>query len=247
MTFKNIIDRRRVLLGLAAASTAAAAPAGAESKLAETPDLVNLGDALPDVTARFIDARDKRAANETVAAKVWPRAPEEILLCAQGSLPERDIAGRGLPRPWGKRGIERVRDYVPPSVILTMIEGHKAKISHILGTKSNRGLKGEQMWLGRMEAALPLSEQYCAQIERIRSASGYSAAYVAETRARETLKTHVNSIMNFEPRTMEGVVIQAQAVMAWQSVDAFLRHMDVDAWDWPAKMAASVLAQGGSA
>ncbi|MEX0282117.1 MAG: hypothetical protein AB3N13_13120 [Arenibacterium sp.] len=246
MTLKTIFDRRRVLLGLAAASTAAAAPKTADA-VSEKPELIRLADALPALVDSYTAQRDAVAQIVQDAAKVWPQAPREIVYFFEGSKPETDVRGAGISRVvFGRGNFSQVWNYGTPDAFRQQIAQHKAKIARIMKTKSKRGLRSEKMWLARMEVALPLSEKYCSEIETIRTASGYKPARENLTVAQEALKEHIAAIMEHQPRTMEGVVIQAQAIQAWQQVAPIQRHLDLDAMKWPARMAASVLAQGGA-
>ncbi|MBB6410828.1 hypothetical protein [Mesorhizobium sangaii] len=76
------INRRRLLLGLAAASTAAAitvAPDAHSAPLAENPTLVQLGNALPDVEARYVATRDTVTAIIKEWSARWPAAPKVLI------------------------------------------------------------------------------------------------------------------------------------------------------------------------
>ena len=242
MTLKAIIGRR-LLLGLAAASTAAAAPVPAAQTPAESREQGKLGATLPSILDRFSAQKAvvDRIVRET--KKIWPVMPEEIAYFMSGSKPEQDITGAGISRPLPTRGrLAQVWSYGTPETFRGAIKHHKARIDHIMTTKSKRALKSEKIWLARMEKALPLSETYCAKVERVTAASGYEPAHSKLITARDALKAHVAAIMDNTPRKMEGVVIQAQAIQAWQAVDPFVRSLDLDAVHWPARMAESVLA-----
>lgn len=241
-------NRRRVLLGLAAASTAAAAPASAAGAAKESPELIALGDGLGTVLERYKAASAHRRDIVRAANGVWPRAPEEITCYSQGSKMEASITGAGISRKWSEYSdIKRVRNYGTPSCFAQKIKSTEKEIARIKGTKSKRGLRFQIRALEDYQKALPLSEAYCAEIDRVTRESGYEAADRAMVEARDALKAHVGAIVNSNAQTMEGVVIQAQALQAWQAVDGFTRTMDLDAMQWPAKMAASVLRLGGSA
>lgn len=113
-------------------------------------------------------------------------------------------------------------------------------------TKSKRGLKSEKIRLERMEKGLPLSRAYVAEIKRIRKTSGYEEASQAQSDAREDLKAHVEAIMTANPTGMEGVVIQAQALAAWQAIGLF-EGMDPKAMKWPTRLAETILEQSAKA
>lgn len=104
------INRRRLLLGLAAASTTAAAITMAPSAHSATPDenpeLVRLGNAFAAIADEYRTASDARNAIIDKWSKVWPLAPDEIILDRQydaHNAIERDITGSGLYRKVGSR------------------------------------------------------------------------------------------------------------------------------------------------
>ena len=238
--------RRQILVGIAAASTAAAT-GGATAAPSECAELIRLGDALPGVLDRYTKAKKKCAAIGREWAPKWPLAPEPILTFGLGSHPERNLTERGIARVVPERGaLKRVWNYGSPEYFEAEIENHKQCIAHILKTKSRRGLKGEQNWIARCEDALSLSRTYCAEIERIREASGYPAAGAEEAAARDALKDHVSEVMEMQPRTMEGVVIQAQALAAWGQVDRFYQTFNTEGPDWALCIARSIMARNVS-
>ena len=239
--------RRRVLLGIAAASAAAAGTAAKASQSPqELPKLIAMGDALPEIEAIYWRARERTRLVLTAVAPVWPEAPEEIRMWSGDSKPETDISGAGIERPWSKDGkVRRVMHYGTPEAIQDGIKQERARIAHIMKTKSKRGLKYHRTQMERYEKALPLSCWYVAEIERIRATSGYSEAKTAETAAKEALKEHVGEIMSTEPRGMEGVVVQAQALAAWQAIGS-VAAMDFETVEWSGKLAEAILQKATS-
>ena len=116
-----------------------------------------------------------------------------------------------------------------------------------MGTKSKRGLKGAKAVLAGAEKALPLSREYCAEIKRIREASGYVPAKKREDDCREALRERVDEIMTENATTMEGVVIKAQALATWgridRTIDAHSETPGFAAVAWAEELAASILKQ----
>lgn len=71
------LNRRRVLIGLAAASGAAAcASVGEAARAQETSELIELGNALPEVEALYWTARKRVDAIVQDVSPIWPKAPE---------------------------------------------------------------------------------------------------------------------------------------------------------------------------
>lgn len=239
--------RRRLLMGLAAATTAAVsgAPAAGATRPAETPELVALGDALPPLLDAFTSARAEAERIAAEVAEVWPLAPVEILYFIEGSVMEADVTGTGISRTVeGRRaalGAPEVWRYAPPEALEAMIARERRKIAHVMTTKSKRGLKFHQGCLTQYEAALPVARAYCAEIERLTRESGYPAAAARRTAARGALKAHISAIMRQPAKTMEGVLIQAQALEAWGSVETIFQQVNAEAQIWASAMAGGIM------
>lgn len=238
-------NRRQMLIGLAAASTAAASTV--EAQIAENPDLMRLGDELPSIEAAYVSARDEKWSIYQKAMAEWPLAPKEVIRStySRASLSgeiERDVAGGGF-----------CREGEADCFGLYTVEGLQSKIAwrerdlaRILKTKRQKHLGFHAAELTEAKAALPKTKAYWAKCERIRKSCGYEAATEAEGAARNILKHHVDAIMAFEPLTMEGVVIQCQALIAWGNVDKFFRSLTLEAVNWPQKLAVSIIEQSST-
>lgn len=238
-------NRRSVLFGLAAASTAAATGASATATaVRENSELVSLGNATQALQEQYVAARAEAKSIADKFAPIWPLAPEPILSFGSGCLEERDLTGAGIERiAEGRSRVVQVWRYGPPEYFEGQIRDHKARIAHIMTTKSKRGLKYERHWLARFEEALPLSRAYVEEIERIREQSGYEPSRQRKETAFEALRDHVNRIMAIDAVTMEGVVIKAQALGAWAKVDKFHKHLNLDGPKWAEELAAAILSQ----
>lgn len=244
MIGKNSISRRKLLAGLAAASSAAAAPSKATAQ--ECPEFIALGDALPELLNHYQAARLEVDSIVSAVMPTWPEAPKEIRGWYEKSKREVDIRGAGIQRPYGSEPCDRaVYHFGTPHSFEMRIKQTKACIAHIMTTKSKRGLKREQDNLTRYERALPLSQAYVAEINRITERSGYQAAEEREAQSKAAIKAHVGRIMDMTPLTMEGVVIQAQALSAWRSVRYGELEVDVLTVTWPGRLASAILAQSG--
>ncbi|RDJ20113.1 hypothetical protein DWE98_26115 [Bosea caraganae] len=85
-----------------------------------------------------------------------------------------------------------------------------------------------------------------AERSRIREVSGIRPAQRKEIEAREALISHVASIMEMEPVTMAGAIVQAEALEALSAVPAFERGtVSVEFIQtlpaWGERLAASIL------
>lgn len=243
------VDRRRLLLGLAAASTAAAAVTAGTAKASEseTPELLSLADALPHFEAEYQNARAEVRRIVRRFQPTWPRAPEEIHTHGWKATEERALAGWAYQYKEGQRGYyanwERPISIGTVETFESEIDTHRRRIAHIMTTKSKRGLKSEQLWLARAETALPLARSYWAKVERIRTASGYDTAVQCEHDALAALKAHVDKIMVAPEHTMQGVVIKAQALAAWGRIERHCRVLNIEGVEWPTQMAEAIMRQ----
>ena len=233
----SLVDRRRLLLGLASASALAAAPASASAIAApaENPELVRLGNELPEVSRRFLDAKEAERAACREAAKVWPEPPPEIV----GNGPElaRNIRGAAILQH--------------DATIRIGTPGFFAERAAWAKGRLDRGLKTDRATMQRIfdqaRRAEPLAAAYFAECEAIRQNLNYPALNARLDEARAALKSIVGCIMVEPDESMTGVMIKAEALAAWGAVDPFLRTFNVEGVDWAQKLAASILSHAGKA
>lgn len=244
---KTEIGRRNLLLGLAAGATAAAAMKGskAEAQTREDPELLALADALPSLEADYLNALATRQDIIDRFAPTWPRAPQQIYRYGDNCTEERGVDGLAFAHPeGGKSGLPGALISVgKPEHFEADIRYNKERIAHIMKTKSKRGLKFHETWVARSEDALPLAKAYWADLAKAKSASGIEDADGELAVAREALHAHVDQIMRFREKTMQGLVIKAQAMTAWGKVEPFQRAFNIQANDWADAMAATVMRQ----
>ena len=240
-------NRRRILFGLAAAATTAATGAteGSASAPAECPELIALADALPGLHAEFVTAKAEFSRIVAEAKAIWPLAPDEIIWFLYGSKVETDITGAAITRKARRAPVAQVWRYGTPEMFAADAAKMRECIAHIMTTKSKRGLKQAKSRLAEAERALPLSRAYCAEIERVTEASGYRAAEARKDHAKEALRSHVGKIMEAKPQTMEGVVIQAQALAAWSDADP--APLVFNGTTWGKTLAATIIRHGATA
>ncbi|MBB6465590.1 hypothetical protein HNQ96_001448 [Aminobacter lissarensis] len=244
------INRRRLLIGLAAASTTAATVSIASVATAtpgETPALLELGNALPAVEAEYVDSLAAMNAAIESGQKIWPAAPKELHLPRDNywgtDVIERGITGHGIEhrdqfgdwrsqRIWTDETLQECFD----------------RADKYARSRSERVRNKWTATRDEYAALLPVAKRYEAKCERIRIATGYNAAKTRNNAARAELIDLVGSIMGQPERTMDGIIIKAQALSAWSKVDRTYRALNLNALEWSGQFAASVLkvATGGA-
>lgn len=216
-----IFDRRRMLLGLAAASTAAAAPiALAASAPGESATLLRLGGETAAVAEAYRNAEAARAAIVAEWEPQWPAIPQELQTRNESGEVAYDLEGL-----WPK---EYAR-YKTAAHLRQWAADYRVPRKFRKGT-SARTIADNARWMENLarqaEANANLSEKYCAERVRIREASGIMPARAKERAARTAFIGHVSSIMEIDPITMAGVIVQAEALDAFSTVPALQRSGD---------------------
>lgn len=244
------INRRRMLLGLAAASTAAATVAATvpAAALTENPELVRLGDMLPSVEADYASAIAGYRAVVKEWSPRWPELPEALV--GRGDETARDFTG------WG---IQRVNCYGEMRCVqIATVDSLQGRISWIQGilkskTIDSRKIRGltRPEWEAEMDestALLKVARRYEQKCETVRRASGLAVSREHKNRSFTALADLIGETMGQQPVGMVGVMIQAQALGAWgRHGDAGHQMLTPGAITWGADLAASVLrlAEGG--
>ncbi|AMJ61992.1 hypothetical protein [Bosea sp. PAMC 26642] len=245
------LNRRRMLLGLAAASSAAAAPVSAAvASRGENEALLGLGDALPAVVGEYLEAEACRAAIIDAWGPKWPRAPEGIVYWAgpfSGDC-ERSLTGAGFNyvKPPGGRAGDNFRCIRKASTLRSGAELWSKTLRRYRSPKS-RAYAQER--LDEYAIPLALAEPYEAECERIRDLSGFPHADARLNAARDALLDQIALIMGEEPITMAGIFVQAEALKAAAHLEmlsqAARQHMD--GMNWGQILAASLLRIAGAA
>jgi hypothetical protein len=239
------LNRRRLLIGLAAASTAAAVPAAAIATAptlpAENPELIRLGDMIATVAAEFHAA----AQNEESVFAEWnhrlPRAPHELRQSDGGTDDvERDLSGLGISEngqlvyvigsDWfihRRKGCEKALRSKRPR--------------HPLTAQQTAEIKDDLAQYRQWEAT---SLEYEAERQRVFDASGYAAVKAARRAALTKFGELIRAIMAEPAESMTGVIVQAQALEAWGAVpllDQVLATVSDKEGVWATRFAAAVL------
>ncbi len=238
-------NRRRMLLGLATATAAAATGVTASGAPAqqEAPELIALADQLDGTLAAHLAAVAKveRIAKEW--GPQWPVPEEEIRRWTGGSKQYRDILGRGVELPWGNCGITRLTNVGTPECFESDAASHRREYERKMKTKSQRGTKFHKLWMEKDTTAIAPARAFWAEVERINEASGIKAAQAEQTATHDALQSLVSRIVLFEERTVAGLVIKAQAMQAWSNVGNFYRLVNLEATAWADEMAATIVRQ----
>ncbi|RWP56501.1 hypothetical protein [Mesorhizobium sp.] len=230
------INRRRMLLGLAVASTAAATAVTVASAAGcapvENPELIRVGNRLSDASAQYLAALKEI---EWIAAEWkhrWPLAPDEITMPRGYYIDgERDIAGRLLKRP-GEEHVRCIRDVRNLAAIVATDRPLRHNASEAMRARRAH-------WLARAKRELKIGKLYQVQTARLRKTSGMDLAKARAAAAKKSLSDLVTAIMEQPGTTMEGMLIKAQAVTTFNK--AMARKYPLEGELWAAQLAASVL------
>jgi hypothetical protein len=244
------INRRRMLLGLAAASTAAATTAVAASpKASENPELIRLAQELPAVEAHYRAAQDHQTATEAKWLPLWPLAPDDITEPGR-----RDFYHWPFEKGFQGGATRRPGEANPRQLISAFSFRYEA-------SRARRVLKSKKLaagpvdgrtraeWeteLAKADRCHALAAKYEAETKRISEASNYEASWKAHAAAAAALEAHVTLMMDQPDHTMEGLVIKAQALEVWGRVDELYRLTRRGA-DWHGQIAASILRHASTA
>ncbi|MGR9188812.1 hypothetical protein ACU8NE_03900 [Rhizobium leguminosarum] len=239
------MNRRSLLMGLAAASVAAAGPTVASAitpaAVAENEELLRLGNELPAASAAFFAARAKRSAAIAEWSPRWPVAPEALIVRGGGAFTdsERSLTGRGIVRD----GEEWPRKVTTAEGLAWQIDRSKRLLKgKTIDRQKVRGLTRKD-WEQRLDEDLTdhaIAEQYEASCQQIRDASGYQAINAAFIDAAKAVVSIIGAIMAQPERTMAGVVIKAEAVSLTGDPHVFVECF-ADCGKWASELSASVL------
>lgn len=240
------LSRRRVLSGIALSvplaagavvllpsDASATAPSGEQiPPMAEDPELFRLVEEMREVRALYNAAWDARYAAWKEWSPKWPVAPDEI------SGQYGDLGGRFGPYPCyvrRDRALDLGGDYI-------RLEGKDEFISVIQrGTaeesiqKIERGLRYKRTvrsgkfhgtpiaeWeqhLAEARRLAPIINAYHDECDHIREAARYDVHHRDREGHGDKLVEIIVAIMALEPKTMAGVLIQAEAMQALDRTD----------------------------
>lgn len=253
------INRRRMLLGLAAASTLAARGtlSEANSAPAENPKLLELIEQMPAIAAAFHEANDKYHTQYREWDEKTPDAPEELTI--PGAHPH-DVPGQpGEPEMWvlggymWRTGEERFprRIVVKSWDVSWELSGARRLKRQAKKAGNIADFMAVEAEIERLTILLSTARRYEDEFKAVKSQAKawHSEASPVKEARRETLERHIAEIMNEPDLTMEGLVIKAQALAAWGRVGRgwaerlALKHGQ----DWQGQIAGAILRHAGGA
>ncbi len=231
------IDRRRLLVGLAAASTAAAAPAVATAAtLNENSELLRLADVLVEREGKYLAAREAARAIYAEWNPRLPRCPDEISGWGRESV--RDLAGGAV-----RNGEDPLRRQTADD--LEWLSSQERLEKNLRRKKSPKSIAEVKRWHARICHAYKLAKAYEVEHERVVQASGYREAVERKSQALQALGEVVVEIMKQPDGTMSDVMVKAHALAAWGKVDYVgrLRELTIcgDDQHWGSMLAASIM------
>lgn len=235
------VNRRRMLFGLAAASTAAVPVAALAKSASAQVDLDEIEEN-PELVAAW---REHRAAEtEHEAAKdalgwladewkhLWPLAPEDILGCANAHIHnrydekiERDIIGRPMMREKCElthRLSKRFREEGGKTAFfidqpdelserLSQLRQREPKGRTPKALEKNRKWRDET--IADFENRLRLATEYYAETNRIRALAGVDAAKQRIRDAKSRIEAAAAAISKAPSRTLVGLRLKADILL----------------------------------
>ncbi|MEM7470263.1 MAG: hypothetical protein AAF340_02855 [Pseudomonadota bacterium] len=245
---KTILNRRRILAGLAASATAiAASPSGGQTAPKESPELLRMSDALPVKLKAYHDAAERVRAIVREWGPQWPEPHPDIMEASVFGANHRDILGFGISTEKGaslgqEEGIAKI---LSVKECQTRAESHLATATRMSGFKRppTKRIKVHLDWAKRDKARILHARKYWAEIRRIKSASGIERCTHERREAEEALRVAVGEILTFEERSPMGLAIKAQAIIAWGQVRQFSQKLNLEAPEWMAGIAETITRQ----
>ncbi len=222
------VNRRRMLFGLAAASTAAATglATGAVAAPAENPKLIALAKELPAVAAAFHVVNDKYLAEYKAWNAETPWAPDELTELGT-AWPHDGPRQPGDPEMLALGGfLWRVGDDFPRRIVVTSwgVAGQISRARCQKRQAKKAGRLGDYMAaeaeVKRLKELYKTAKSYEADFAEVRALAGawHKTSFPVREARREDLERHVGAIMDEPDHTMEGLFIKAQALVEWNRV-----------------------------
>ncbi|MGA0617421.1 hypothetical protein [Paracoccus sp. KR1-242] len=204
----------------------------AEAQTQENPELLVLGEKLPEIEQAYQEARAAWFEAWEFWSPQWPLAPEQCCNkwggLGYGRELERDLVGCGLIRdgeaaPWSiKTAAEMEEDIDRARALLAKDDKRKRSLG-----KGFRRYRYQE--IATAELGLALLPGYLAERARIVRESGFAEIHKKRNTTSSDLFALVRRIVTEPSRTMEGVKIKAAACAALSRMhrtDCYLGHMD---------------------
>lgn len=249
-------ERRRLLVGLAAASTAAAgltlsvAPALAVLPEPENPQLLRLGEEFDRLYDEYVALRAHKLAVLREGDRRWPDTPEALFLrdaagayvassaFGPGEM-ERDFAGGARTR----RGESEPRALVARASLRYPVEGAQQALAskHLArrGTLYGRDRASWEAQLQEHKSLLDLSEAYHQECDRLQEELGWTAAWQAASNKKDQLSETVTALMAEKEQTVAGLLVKARTIQKFGRTDyAWYTYRAIQ---WGGELAEAVL------
>lgn len=244
------VNRRSLLLGLAAASAAAAGPIAAEAAATtvENSELIRLADTLPATYDRYVEAWHADAAIRAKWLAVWPLAPDEI----------SEVTVTSAEHPWDVPGekeasfdgwLWRKGERWPRTITMKShwAEAHLRFAKRQLKRKDSHAHRAEVARLKRLHKLCGEYEDECIRVKEA-CHDEYTAGWKAKNAASEAVCQLIGAIMAQPDETMEGLLIKADALNTFASMTERDQKAAIfEPNKWHGQIAASILrhARGG--
>lgn len=255
------LNRRRLLMGLAAASTVAAGVVAIQTQPAhgeafanfanppENPELAALGAMTADLLAELVAAQTAERQAEAVGNGLWPLAPAAIVKGYQDHHAwERKLSGAALYRD----GKDKPLSLLTADEIAHDIDMVSESIRRKRRTDKPIYYRGQTGTIAEWQEYVIDARKRHASAVRYESrkanalkVSGYPAAVERAAEVRERLTVHVDAVMSHPANTMTGVMIKAEALAAFSKLERFWRVTEPRAWGWAGSFAALILQIAG--
>jgi hypothetical protein len=246
------VTRRRLLLGIAAASASAAAltmPNDTHAAaIEENPELVRLGDELPRIAEDYNSARAAKNAALLAWSSRLPRAPDAIT--APGWSWSSDDSERSLD---GTPLVRTGESYARRVWSAAALANEAKRGERVLrGTSFEKNKNGKHRRLTRDEyrqlvdgyyEKYAVARDYEAERDSIKAQSDIDSVQKRLDDAEKAFSEALKAILREPDRTMVGVVIKAQAIATASAAGRFflLSTFDAETGDWGTRLANSVL------
>jgi hypothetical protein len=246
------LTRRTLLAGLAAASAAATLPASAMAAAAlESPALVALADGLAAALEEVKAARADYAQCVRDWSPLWPAVPEAIRLSyTPAHEGDWDFEGFALEQGERRRPVGCLTADGLAKDIATIRKAMNRKRPNTGAAfkvwTSASGLEGHTVngWAvvaDQLSGLKEIAMQFEAEKVRIHAAANFVARRDRRANALASLASAIGAVMAETPITVEGLLIQAQAMEAVPYMDPWQRASTALTASWGADFAASLI------
>ncbi|CAN7525024.1 hypothetical protein LJR030_005381 [Rhizobium sp. LjRoot30] len=247
--------RRRFLLGLAAAATAAAAPSTVAARVEENPRLIALAAALPAIADTYHAAEAAYMERWRYWRKATPLAPDAV--AKRGTGCPRTTVQPGRTEMYVQGGyLYRQGEEFPSRIFTTAIE-IRCEIQSVRRKKQRAKKAGAiadflaaEEELAQLEANAAEALSYEKTFKEVEAAAEEEMERLNRPKqaALYALYDQVAAIMAEDDRTMEGLIVKAEALAEWDRVGRPDNLIAAVEGDWHGSIAASILrhAKGGA-